>query len=154
MAKMCRPALFRLQCHNLAIIWGGEVGGQKPTLVCVRIIGPRANHSLNKDFILCVRSFLLLQSPPRLWASLLAVKPLIPLLKPVTQWLPTLSRSPKTRPRPLKKAQKPLKALLLKAQKLLKLVQKLLATPLKLLLLKLKPWWKASNSLSVIAIRL
>lgn len=152
MAKMCRLALFRLQCHNLAIIWVREVGGQKPTLVCVRIIGPRANHSLNKDFILCVRSFLLLQSPPRLWASLLAVKPLIPSLKPVTQWLPTLSRSPKTRP--LKKAQKPLKALLMKAQKLLKLVQKLLATPLLLLLLKLKPWWKASNSLSVIAIRL
>ena len=115
-------------------------------------------YSLNKGFLLCVRSFLPLLLQLLLSALLLAVKPLTPFRKPATQWLLTLLQSLKTQLLLLKKVRKllvkPLKALLTLLVKLLKLQAKLLATLqtqspklLKMQLQKQKQWLKASNSL-------
>ena len=91
------------------------------------------NHSLIKELKLCVRSFLLPLSLLRLWASLLAVKPLTRLAKPPTQWLltpkQTLTPLLKLLPKPLTRPLKLLPKLLTLLKALLKkqpLTQKLL----------------------------
>ena len=101
-------------------------------------------YSLNKELILCVSSFLLLQLPPRLSLSLLAVKPLTRSKAPTKQWLQTLKPSRKTQPLLAKK-------LLTRPLKLLKALLKLLKKLLKTLLLKLKLRSKLSNPRFAIA---
>ena len=74
----------------------------------------RLFHSLNKEFELCVRSFLLLQSQPRLSALLHALKKLLkPTLKS-TQWLLKQTQW-QTKPLKLSKALLPTLKLLPKA---------------------------------------
>ena len=119
-------------------------------------------YSLNKGFLLCVRSFLPLLLQLRLLALLLAAKLLTLLLTQAMQWQLTLLQLLKTRLLLLKRVQKllvkPLKALQTQLQKLLAMLltqlAKLLATLrmqslklLKMQLLKQKQWLEASNSL-------